>query len=101
MRLVATSGQANQASTCAEHGRITRRRRPARPNHACVTPATIKLRVQRISEGDSIGTLVQRCPAVLSCTKRATFLFPEPRLAVGSGFLTRRTRDQANTFVMA
>ena len=41
------------------------RRRPARPNHAWVTPTTTELWVQRFSEG---GTSVQRCPAVLSCT---------------------------------
>src|SRR4051812_12171519 len=40
-------------------------------------------------------------PSVGSCMKRGTFLFPEPRSAVGSGFLTRRTRYRATTFVMA
>ena len=70
------------------------RRRPARPNHACVTPAAIKLRMQRFSEGNLIGTSVQRCPTVLTCTKRATFLFPEPHSAVGSEFHLRRTGDR-------
>src|SRR4051812_5481049 len=70
------------------------RRHPARPNHACVTPAAMKLRMQRFSEGNLIGTSVQRCPTVLSCTKRATFLFPEPHSAVGSEFHLGRTRDR-------
>src|SRR4051812_44271013 len=70
------------------------RRRPARPNHACVTPAAMKLRMQRFSEGNLIGTSVQRCPTVLSCTKQATFLFPEPHSAVGSEFHLGRTRDR-------
>ena len=70
------------------------RRRPARPNHACVTPAAIKLRMQRFSEGNLIGTSVQRCPTVLTCTKRATFLFPEPHSAVGLEFHLRRTGDR-------
>src|SRR4051812_10992220 len=70
------------------------RRRPARPNHACVTPAAMKLRMQRFSEGNLIGTSVQRCQTVLSCTKRATFLFPEPHSAVGSEFHLGRTRDR-------
>ena len=59
-----------------------------------VTPAAIKLRMQRFSKGNFIGTSVQRCRTVLSCTKRATFLFPEPHSAVGSEFHLRRTGDR-------
>ena len=59
-----------------------------------VTPAAIKLRMQRFSKGNFIGTSVQRCRTVLSCTKRATFLFPEPHSAVGSEFHVRRTGDR-------
>ena len=61
-----------------------------------VTPTTIKLRVKRFSKGNFIGTSVQRCRTVLSCTKRATFLFPEPHSAVGSEFHVRLTRDRDN-----
>ena len=59
-----------------------------------VTPAAIKLRMQRFSKGNFIGTSVQRCRTVLSCTKRATFLFPEPHSAVGLEFHLRRTGDR-------
>ena len=59
-----------------------------------VTPAAIKIRMQRFSEGNFIGTSVQRCRTVLSCTKQATFLFPEPHSAVGSEFHGTRTRDR-------
>ena len=81
MRLVANIGQANQASAREDTGGSLARRRPERPHHACVTPATIKLRVQRFSEGDFIGTSVQRYP--VGRIVHETGYFPVSRATFG------------------
>lgn len=57
------------------------RRRPARPNHACVAPATITLREQRFSEGDFIGTSVQSSP--VGPIVHETCYFPVSRATFG------------------
>ena len=82
MRLVAYIGQANRASARAMHGRFTRRRRPERPHHACVTPATISFGGNYIPKGNVVATLSSRSHArdmLLSC-------FPSQVRLLGQNF---------------
>jgi len=57
------------------------RRRPARPNHACVTPGAIKLRGQRFCGGDIRGTRLR--PFTVSRIVCVTGYFPVSQATFG------------------